>query len=838
MVNLVIVSHSAQLADGTVELARQMGGDEVLVEPAGGLDDGAIGTDAERVRAAIERVRSPAGVLVLMDLGSALMSAEIALELLEEGGGPVALSAAPLVEGAVAAAARARGGAALAEVASEARGALVMKTSQLEEDDAGEAPAPSASGEALVERLPVGNRLGLHVRPAGRIIALVAEHDATVELRNATRGAGPTDGRSLTGLALLRAVQGDELEVSARGPGASALLAAVRALADDNFGDPPDAATTPAEAGAALTTATRRVGPVGPGDAPTAPATRGGAPVAPGEARAGERVAPTDGAAPSGPSPAAAALAPGAVLAGVTAVRGLALGPARWSKLPSFDLDAVVAGAPDDETRRLSAALDAARAQITATAARLPPGEAEIFAAQTLLLDDAALLDPARAAVAGGEPAARAIKQAADDVATAFDGMEDPYLRARAIDIRDVAGRVLGQLLGAEARVATEPGIVVADELTPGAVADLDPSTVWGIATARGGTLDHAAIVAGALGIPLIVGLGPPLLSVAEGAMLALDGDAGAVTIEPDTTTSAALEQRREAAAAARAEALAAANEPVVLADGRRIEVFANIGNASDAQLAVEQGAEGVGLLRTEFLFHDRATPPSEDEQVAALTEIAERLEGRPLIVRTLDAGADKPLPFLPTTPEANPFLGKRGIRLSLEQPELFAAQLRAILRVAAEHPLSVMFPMVSTVAELRAARRLLDAARDELGSTAQLGVGAMIEVPAAALGAAQLAPHVDFFSIGTNDLSQYTMAAERGNPALAGLLEDALEPVLTLIASVSAAAEAHGRWVGVCGELAGDPDAALRLVSLGVRELSMAPSRIPAVKARLRDAG
>ena len=211
--------------------------------------------------------------------------------------------------------------------------------------------------------------------------------------------------------------------------------------------------------------------------------------------------------------------------------------------------------------------------------------------------------------------------------------------------------------------------------------------------------------------------------------------------------------------------------------------MFANIGNADDARLAVEQGAEGVGLLRTEFLFHDRATPPSEDEQVAALTEIAERLQGRPLIVRTLDAGADKPLPFVAHEPEANPFLGKRGIRVSLEQPELFSAQLRAILRVAAEHPLSVMFPMVSTVAELQAARRLLDAARAELGSDAPLEVGVMIEVPAAALQAEQLAPHLDFFSIGTNDLSQYTMAAERGNPALAGLLKDALEPVLILIA-------------------------------------------------------
>ncbi len=715
--NLVIVSHSLQLAEGTAELARQMGGDEVAIEPAGGLEDGSIGTDAERVRAAIERVRSPAGVLVLMDLGSALMSAEIALELLEESGGPVVLSAAPLVEGAVAAAARSRGGADLAEVAAEARGALVMKTSQLDEDDAPEPSAPAAPDtEALVECLRVGNRLGLHLRPAGRIIDIVAAHEAAVELRNTTRGTGPADGRSVTGLAMLRAVQGDELEISARGPQAQELLAALGALAAGNFGDAPDAG--PAAEGPA------------PGAAAAAPAA-----VVP------DVPAPPAGAGDALPDVPAPPAAPGTVLRGVTAVRGLAIGPARWSTNAEFDLDAVTAGPAGEEALRLDAALDAAREQLAATAARLPAGEAEIFAAQTLLLADAALIDPARAAVADGEPAARAFKRAADEVAAVFAGAEDAYLRARAIDVHDVSHRVLTELVGAEARTPMEPGIIVADELTPGAVADLDPVTAWGIATARGGTLDHAAIVAGALGIPLLVGLGPALLAVAEGATLALDGDAGALTIEPDAATATALEQRREADAAARAEALAAAQEPVVLTDGRRVEVFANIGNASDAQLAVSQGAEGVGLLRTEFLFHDRATPPSEDEQVAALTEIAERLGGRPLIVRTLDAGADKPLPFVRMEREANPFLGRRGIRLSLEQPELFSTQLRAILRVAAEHPLSVMFPMVSTVAELQAARRLLDGAREALASTAQLEVGVMIEVPAAALAGGATRP-------------------------------------------------------------------------------------------------
>jgi phosphocarrier protein FPr len=771
MVNLVIVSHSSRLAEGVAELAAEMGGGEVAIEPAGGLDDGSIGTDAERVRAAVERVRSPEGVLVLMDLGSALMSAEIALEMLDDGG-PVMMSAAPLVEGAVAAAARARAGAALAEVAAEARGALAMKTSQLEADD-GDAPvAEVADGERA--RLHVGNRLGLHVRPAGRIIELVAAHDAQVELRNAGRSA---DGRSLTGLALLRAAQGDELEVVARGPQARELLAALTELAEANFGDPPDA----------------RI--------PTAPV-----PVEP--------VANLKGPGPFR-------------LRGVSAVRGLAIGPASRSKPPELDLEAIEVGTPEQETGRLDAALATAREQLAETAARLPAGEAEIFTAQALLLEDASIVDPARAAIAGGEPAAIAFQRASETAAEALADLDDPYLRARAVDVRDVAHRVLAALAGAApVGVLAQPGIVIAEELTPGAVAHLDPLLARGIATARGGTLDHAAIVAGALGIPYVVGLGPALLTVAEGTTIAVDGDAGVVVVEPDD--AAAFEERLQAAAERRARALARASEPVVLPDGRRVEVFANIGSVADAELAVAQGAEGVGLLRTEFLYLERSEPPSEDEQAEVLTEIARRLEGRPLIVRTLDAGADKPLPFIATEPEANPFLGRRGLRLSLAHPDLFSTQLRAILRVATEHPVSLMFPMVTTADELQAARALLA----PIGS---IEVGAMIEVPAAALQADLLAPHLDFFSIGTNDLSQYVAAAERGNPSLAPLLEAAREPVLELIGAVVAAAERHGRWVGVCGELAGDPEAAVRLVAAGVRELSMAPARIPLVKEHLR---
>jgi phosphoenolpyruvate-protein kinase (PTS system EI component) len=283
------------------------------------------------------------------------------------------------------------------------------------------------------------------------------------------------------------------------------------------------------------------------------------------------------------------------------------------------------------------------------------------------------------------------------------------------------------------------------------------------------------------------------------------------------------------------AAARSRAAEPAVTRDGVTIEVAANLGGAGGAAEAVSLGADGVGLLRTEFLFLDRPEIPSEDEQVATLSEIATALDGRPLIVRTLDVGADKPLPAVPMAPEENPFLGQRGIRLSLEHPSLLATQLRAILRVATDHPLKVMFPMVATVAELEAARKAVAEARAATGIDAQLEVGIMVEVPSAAVQARQLALLADFFSIGTNDLTQYTMAAERGNEHVGGLLTGPQPAVLALIRETVAGAKAAGRWVGVCGELAGDPAAAVLLVGLGVRELSMAPPLVAEVKAALR---
>ncbi len=805
MVGLVIVSHSAALADGVTELAREMGGGEVAIEAAGGMEDGEIGTDAERVRAAVERVRSPEGVLVLMDLGSALMSAEMAVEMTEEDGGPIRLSEAPLVEGAVAAAALAGAGASLDEVAREARGALRGKTEQLgageAEDEAAGEPAADTDDPGQELRLQVENRLGLHARPAARFVGALGGLDVRVEVSNVTAERGPADGRSLTGLATLAVGQDDEIAVLARGPQAAEALDALRALAEENFGDPADDGA--------------------------------------GETRRSEPAEPSE-PEPAGES--GAAPAAGERLTGVPASSGIAIGPARHlhARRPALD-DVDPAGSPSEERERLDAARAAAVEELeemqSSVTSRAGAGAAEIFAAQALLVDDTAITDPALKSIEAGSSAPLAWQSAAAEAAAAFRALDDPYLRERAVDVEDVSARVLAQLGVGSAGAALEgPGIVLADELTPGEAAGLDPGDAWAIATARGGATAHAAILARALGIPAVVGLGQRLLEIPETTELVLDGEAGVVEVDPGEERVSERRARRDADEATRRELMTRAAEPGALGDGHRVEVFANIGGAAEAAPAVEQGAEGVGLLRTEFLFLDRPEPPDEDEQVEVLTEIARAMDGRPVVVRTLDAGADKPLPFLRQEPEDNPFLGQRGIRLSLAEPEFFTTQLRAVLRVAEEHPLKLMFPMVSTLHELRGARELLDRARADLNSSAELEVGVMVEVPALALQAAGFAPEADFFSVGTNDLAQYTMAAERGNAALAGLLDAALAPVLALIAAVVAAADEHDRWVGVCGELAGEPEAAVMLAGLGVRELSMAAGRIPAVKAALRE--
>jgi phosphocarrier protein FPr len=799
-VGLVLVSHSRQLAEGAAELARAMAGEEVRIVPAGGMEppETALGTDASRVAAAIEAAWSERGVLVLMDLGSALLSAEMALEFLpEERRHRVVLSSAPLVEGAVAAAVAARLGEGLEQVRAEASGALAAKAAQLEGPEASAAPPsdkPEMPADALELTVPVELPLGLHARPASRVVRACAGLDARVVASNESTGAGPVSATSFNALARLQIRSGQRLRVQAAGPDAARVIEAIQDLASRRFDEPADAGA--------------------PGPEPATPETSPGRR----SQRKGE-------------------------LRGLAASRGTAVGPVQVLGKVEFTIPQELSEDPAKELGKLEQALGATRGELEALrdSTRVSAGayEAAIIDALLLFLDDPELLDPTRTAISERhQGAARAWADTVAEARREWEGMEASRMRLRAADLEGVSNKVLGHLCGAGQATITGRGVLVAQDLTPTDTAGLDREQVLGIATAGGGPTSHTAILARALGIPAVAGLGPRLVEVPTGTLVLLDGDRGLVVVEPSGELVRAAKQRARRAAKAAARARAASQRPALTRDGVQIQVAANIGSVEEARAARAAGADGVGLLRTEFLFLRAVSMPDIESQAAAYGEIAAALEGRPLTIRTLDVGADKRLPYLQQAEEDNPALGVRGLRLGLAQPEVLSVQLQAAVRVALKHPVRVMFPMVATLSELRAARQAVAAAIAAEGKGAQgvrLEVGIMVEVPAAALASAHLAEEAEFFSIGTNDLSQYTLAADRTN-ARVSALADALHPaVLRLVRAAVDGAGPRQRQVAVCGELAGQQGATALLVGLGVRELSVAVPLVAEVKEAVR---
>jgi len=816
-VGIVVVSHSAALAAAAGELAAEMAGDRLRMALAGGVDDpdAPLGTDAVKVMAAIEEVDSEAGVVVLMDLGSAVLSAEMARDLLPPDiAGRVVLCEAPIVEGLVAAAVQAAAGAPIEEVLAEARNGLSGKASHLGVEltsppgRAAEAVAGTTDEEAVTATLVVPNALGFHARPAARIVETLAGLQAQVWITDRTSGRGPVAARSLNALITLGARQGHELQLAATGPEAAEAVAALLALAEQNLGDPWE------EEPGTVT---------------------------------GEVAVGTDAA----PVPAPPTDAEVGFLTGLPAAPGLAVGRVRhlgMVALPPLDellaSASPAAGEPASEHAALEAAIAVARAHLEAArddlAARAGARAAELVGAQLLLLEDPGLLDPTRSAIDDRAAAASAWAAAVTEVLATYRVVEDPYLAERAGDLDAVGREVLASLVGFE-RAEVEPrGVIVADDLSPAQTARLDPARVDAVVTAAGSPTAHAALIARALGLPAVVDVGGAALELADGTEVVVDGDTGTVETAPDRARLAAVRSQVAERARAHETLRAAASAPAMTRDGTRVEVRANVGLLRDAERAAIEGADGVGLLRSEFLFLDRPDAPDEEEQVATYRAVCRALGGRPVTLRTLDVGGDKPLDYIELPVEANPFLGTRGVRLGLLERDLLMTQLRAALRVAAEHSLELMVPMVATLEEIAAVRALMVEAREALRAEGiavpeELPLGVMVEVPSLALKARHVIEAVDLVSIGTNDLTQYAMAAERGNPAVTEL-SDPLDPgVLALIAAVGAAAEGSATPVAVCGELASDPSVAALLVGLGVTELSVPPVDVPAVKQAVR---
>jgi phosphoenolpyruvate-protein phosphotransferase/dihydroxyacetone kinase phosphotransfer subunit len=803
MVGLVIVSHSRALADALVGLLRQVTTSELPVAVAAGIgeDRSEFGTDAVEIMEAIQSVYSEEGVLVVMDLGSAVLSAKMALDLLPpEMIDKIRFCGAPLVEGAISAAVQIGLNSDLETICREANAALAPKREQLGLESS-EASAPISTPTEATESitLTLTNLHGLHARPAAKFVQTAARFMANVTVTDLTNGKGPVSARSLNAIATLGAIENHQIRISASGEEAKLVLAALKVLIEDNFGEMPAASALEAR----------------PVEAPTL------------------LLLPESGA-----------------LRAVPISDGLALAPLYKYQAQRPPIPTHAAENPESEWTRLQGALEKTNREISLLARRMKQSigsnEGAIFDAHLLILQDPDLIQQARAGIDERyENAAFAWNTAITAAAERYRALNDPYLQQRAADVEDVGTQVLFAMLNSKAHAPIafdEPVILYAADLTPTETSKLDMKMVLGIITAGGGPTSHSAILSRALGIPSVAGVGTMLDRQPVGALTGINGFTGEVWLDPSEEVQKEIKERRAEWLEGREKLLQSSQQLGRTKDGKRVEVFANIGGANDARAAVQNGAEGVGLLRTEFLFLTRETAPSEEEQTLILREIFETMgEGRPVTVRTLDVGGDKELPYIQLSEEPNPFLGVRALRLSLSRPDLFLTQLRAILRAADGYPCRIMFPMVADIEEMRKARTWVEKAHHELEKEnkphawpAELGI--MIEIPSAALLAPVLAKEIDFFSIGTNDLTQYTLAAERGNPALS-YLADGLHPaVLRLIGEVAEAAHQAGKWTGICGELGGDPAATAILVGLGVDELSLNPAGIPRIKSILRD--
>lgn len=666
----------------------------------------------------------------------------------------------------------------------------VLLTVTLGADESG--PAAEAGETVASDAILIPNPTGLHARPAAVLANLAKGFRSAIKLQLGDRQA---NARSVTAIMALEVGEGAAVRLLASGPDARAAVAKLAPVLAAGCGDE--------------------------GCAPApAPATTAIAPEA----------APAPRRKSNDPN----------LLIGVSCSPGLAVG--NVFQLRREEISVTEAGdGVDAERRHLASAMETAKGQLAALRAQLhakaDPAKAAIFAAHEELVDDPDLLEIAESTIAKGKSAAFAWKKAVTAHADRLAALRNPLLAQRANDLRDVGLRVLALITGTELKAPEYPPntILIAEDLAPSDTAALDRTRVMGFCTTRGGATSHVAILARSLGLPALAGIEPAALEVPNGTSVILDGAKGTLQLHPAPDAITRIRQAQERAEQRRKDDLSHALESAVTRDGKHVEILANIGGVKDATQIRHLGGEGVGLLRSEFLFMERTTAPTEDEQFETYKAIAETLgKESPLIIRTLDVGGDKPLAYLPIPKEDNPFLGERGVRVGLDRPDILRTQLRAILRAAPFGRISVMFPMIATLQELRDVKAMLAEEAHRLGA-APIPTGIMVEVPAAAVMATQFAREADFFSIGTNDLTQYTLAMDRGHPKLAPQVDGLSPAVLHLIDRTVRDAHAAGRHVGVCGGIASDPCGVPILVGLGVDELSISLPAIPTIKAQIR---
>ena len=806
MVGIVIVSHSKQLALGVQELTLQMVQGQVNLAVAAGIDDpkNPIGTDTMQVYEAIESVYSNDGVLVLMDLGSALMSAEMALEFLSpEQRDNVYLCEAPLVEGTIAATVTAASGAKIQEVLTQAREALSAKASQLGVGLVNTIQSQFIQTGTLnrVEnvkqiQLNINNILGIHARPAAKFVSTASKYKSEITVKNITKNSDFVRGDSINQVVTLGVRQEDEIIICAAGVDADEALAELKALVENQFGE---------------------------GDN-------------------------NQDFIPKNPSVSNSISAfPHSYLQGIPASGGFTV--ANCLQLNQLNKTSFVSARRyhvedvHSEWQKLQNAVEVAQEEIQSlqqqTLIQVSETEAAIFDSHNLFLTDPVILESVKQQIIKEhQNAAFAWEVTIDEVIDNYQNLEDAYLQERVNDVIDIKQRVLRILSGTSTTNLDikEPVILIANDITPSDTAQLDPEKVLGICITSGSATCHSAILARSLNIPAVVGVPLEILQIPNGTLLGIDGEAGKIWITPDDETQILLKTKQEKYRASQQHNLAITHRRATSIDGTNIGVLANISSTNDAQIASDLGAEGVGLFRTEFLYFNRDNLPTVEEQISVYQQVTTVFKNRSIIIRILDIGGDKPLPYLNLPLENNPFLGWRGIRYCLDNADILKTQLKAILAASDKGKIKIMFPMITTVAEIQAAKTILNHVKTELNQNGtpfnqKIEVGIMIETPSSVAIADKLAKEVDFFSIGTNDLSQYIMACDRTNPKVANLA-DALHPsVLRMIHQTVRTAHQHNIWVCLCGVLASEPLAVPVLLGLGLDEVSLNPQAIPAFK-------